>query len=60
MERLPDASRAVTLQDLKPIHADTMAVDLEEPSAMELDNENGRPKQRFASPLTSHIASLLC
>ncbi|KAH9790036.1 nuclear cap-binding protein subunit 1 [Citrus sinensis] len=45
MERLPDASRAGTLQDLKSTHADAMAVDLEEPSAMELDNENGRPKK---------------
>ncbi|KAH9741533.1 nuclear cap-binding protein subunit 1 [Citrus sinensis] len=45
MERLPDASRAGTLQDLKSTHADAMAVDLEEPSAMELDNEDGRPKK---------------
>lgn len=58
MERLPDASRAGTLQDLKSTHADAMAVDLEEPSAMELDNENGRPKKRFPSPPTSQIASL--
>lgn len=58
MERLPDASRAGTLQDLKSTHADAMAVDLEEPSAMELDNEDGRPKKRFPSPPTSQIASL--
>lgn len=45
MERLPDASRAGTLQALKAIHDDTMAVVLEESSAMEVDDENGKPKK---------------
>ncbi|XVF19327.1 hypothetical protein REPUB_Repub11eG0100900 [Reevesia pubescens] len=45
MERLPDASIAGTLQALKSIHGDSMAVDLEESSAMEVDDENGRPKK---------------
>ncbi|GAV75425.1 MIF4G domain-containing protein/MIF4G_like domain-containing protein/MIF4G_like_2 domain-containing protein [Cephalotus follicularis] len=43
MERLPDASRAGTLWALKSIHANAMVVDLEE-SVMEVDNENGKPK----------------
>ncbi|XP_022728993.1 nuclear cap-binding protein subunit 1 isoform X2 [Durio zibethinus] len=45
MERLPDASRAGTLQELKTNHGDSMALDLEESSAMEVDDENGRPKK---------------
>ncbi|EOY32789.1 ARM repeat superfamily protein isoform 3 [Theobroma cacao] len=45
VERLPDASRAGTLQALKSIHGDSMAVDLEESSTMEVDDENGRPKK---------------
>lgn len=50
-ERLPDASRAGTFQELKSIYAaDSMAVDVEESSEMEVDNENGRPKKRFCSP----------
>ncbi|PON42191.1 Nuclear cap-binding protein subunit [Parasponia andersonii] len=44
MERMPDASRVKTLQELKSISADSMAVDLEEASTMEVDDENGRPK----------------
>ncbi|KAJ0084473.1 hypothetical protein Patl1_29476 [Pistacia atlantica] len=43
-ERLPDASRAGTLRELKSVPADAMAVDPEESSAMDLDNENRRPK----------------
>ncbi|TQE01626.1 hypothetical protein C1H46_012765 [Malus baccata] len=43
-ERLPEASKCVTLQGLKGIHADSMAIDLEESSAMDVDNENGIPK----------------
>lgn len=46
MERLPDPSTAGTLKALKSIQADSMAVDLEESSAMEVDNENGMPKKR--------------
>ncbi|KAF3454275.1 hypothetical protein FNV43_RR04722 [Rhamnella rubrinervis] len=46
MERLPDASRAGTFQELKSIYsADSMAVDVEESTEMEVDNENGRPKK---------------
>lgn len=44
-ERLPSASKCVTLQGLKSIHADSMVVDVEESSAMEVDDENGRPKK---------------
>ncbi|KAM1394357.1 hypothetical protein ACFX2F_030408 [Malus domestica] len=44
-ERLPEASKCVTLQGLKGIHADSMAIDLEESSAMDVDNENGIPKK---------------
>lgn len=49
-ERLPSASKCVTLQGLKSIHADSMAVDVEESSAMEVDDENGRPKKRYLFP----------
>ncbi|GMI84148.1 ABA HYPERSENSITIVE 1, ENSALADA, CAP-BINDING PROTEIN 80 [Hibiscus trionum] len=41
MERLPDDA---TLQSLKS-HGDSMAVDLEESPAMEVDDENGIPKK---------------
>ncbi|KAG6682662.1 hypothetical protein I3842_13G154200 [Carya illinoinensis] len=44
-ERLPDASRAGTLWELKSVRADSMSVDLEEPSAMEVDNENERQQK---------------
>ncbi|KAM1149656.1 hypothetical protein ACFX2B_029915 [Malus domestica] len=44
-ERLPEASKCVTLQGLKGIHADSMPIDLEESSAMDVDNENGIPKK---------------
>ncbi|XP_028761163.1 nuclear cap-binding protein subunit 1 [Neltuma alba] len=40
MERLPEASAARTLNELKSMHVDEMAVDPEEKSAMDLDNEN--------------------
>ncbi|CAK7331146.1 unnamed protein product [Dovyalis caffra] len=43
MERLPDPSKARSLPELKSIQADEMAVDLEESSVMEVDNESGRP-----------------
>lgn len=55
MERLPDASRAGTLQALKAIHDDTMAVVLEESSAMEVDDENGKPKKRSQLPYLSLV-----
>lgn len=45
MERLPDTSQAGTLRGLKTIQADEMAVDLEESSTMDVDNENGRPQK---------------
>ncbi|XP_038709116.1 nuclear cap-binding protein subunit 1-like isoform X1 [Tripterygium wilfordii] len=45
IERLPDASKVGTLQALKAIHLDEMAVDLEESSAMEVVNENGMSKK---------------
>ncbi|TYJ02749.1 hypothetical protein E1A91_A13G250700v1 [Gossypium mustelinum] len=45
MERLPDASRDGTLQSLKSVNGDSMAVDIEEPSTMEVDDENERPKK---------------
>ncbi|GLT51049.1 hypothetical protein SLA2020_244960 [Shorea laevis] len=44
-ERLPDPSKVGTLQDLKSINSDSMAVDLEESSTMEVDNDNGGPKK---------------
>ncbi|KAJ7959687.1 nuclear cap-binding protein subunit 1 [Quillaja saponaria] len=44
MERLPEASIARTLGALKSAHTDVMAVDFAESSRMELDDENGRPK----------------
>ena len=52
MERLPEASRVGTLQELKSSSADAMVVDLEEPSTMEVDNENERPKKRFFNLFT--------
>ncbi|KAK9939544.1 hypothetical protein M0R45_016236 [Rubus argutus] len=54
MERLPDASKVVTLQGLKSIHADSMSVDLEESSAMEVDDENGRSKSQLNGARTSN------
>lgn len=54
-ERLPDASRAGTLRELKSVPADAMAVDPEESSAMDLDNENGRPKNRFSPRDNYHL-----
>ncbi|KAM7273140.1 hypothetical protein ACFE04_027804 [Oxalis oulophora] len=42
MERLPEATKAGTLHELKSINAESMAVDIEEESAMEVDNENGK------------------
>lgn len=47
MERLPEGSGARTLRELKAAQVDVMAVDPEEPSSMELDNENQRPQNRF-------------
>ncbi|KAF5730839.1 ARM repeat superfamily protein isoform 1 [Tripterygium wilfordii] len=49
MERLPDASKVGTLQALKSIHSDEMAVDLEESSAMEVENENGMSKKSHSN-----------
>ena len=48
-ERLPAASSARTLQDLKSVNpAGATAMDLEEPSAMEMemDNEDSKPEKR--------------
>lgn len=53
-ERLPDPSRAGTLRELKSTHADSMAVDLEESAAMEVDNENGRQKSQSNGGRTSN------
>jgi nuclear cap-binding protein subunit 1 len=50
MERLPEASIAGTLRELKSIQVDSMAVDLEESSTMEVDNENERQQKRFSPP----------
>lgn len=47
-ECLPDVTRAGTLQELKSIYADTINVDLEQPSEMDVDDESGRPKNRFS------------
>lgn len=46
IERLPEGAR--TLHELKSAQVDVvMAVDPEEPSSMELDNESQRPQNRF-------------
>ncbi|KAJ8770900.1 hypothetical protein K2173_022072 [Erythroxylum novogranatense] len=45
VERLPDASEVQTLRGLNSIQTDEMSVDLEESSAMEVDNENERTKK---------------
>ncbi|KAF1886068.1 hypothetical protein Lal_00021349 [Lupinus albus] len=47
-ERLPEGYEAKTLRELKTAQVDVMAVDPEEeePSSMELDNENQRPENR--------------
>ncbi|CAN1264033.1 Nuclear cap-binding protein subunit 1 [Linum perenne] len=44
-ERLPDASKAQTLQDLKSTKTDEMALDIDQPSTMEVDEENGNTKK---------------
>ncbi|XP_073222276.1 nuclear cap-binding protein subunit 1 [Cicer arietinum] len=43
-ERLPKGSGTRTLRELKSTQVEEMAVDLEEPSTMELDNENEIPQ----------------
>ncbi|XP_061349949.1 nuclear cap-binding protein subunit 1 [Gastrolobium bilobum] len=43
-ERLPEGSGTRTLRELKSAQVDAMAVDTEELSSMELDNENQRPQ----------------
>lgn len=54
MEHLPDAARGLTLQELKSIQDDELPVDNnEESSAMEVDEENGRPKKGYCSLLVS-------
>ncbi|KAL5764671.1 hypothetical protein ACOSQ2_017265 [Xanthoceras sorbifolium] len=58
MERLPDASRAGTLHGLKSIHVDEMTIDLEESSAMELDDENGKPKNQTNGERTSNVYNI--
>ncbi|CAL0322751.1 unnamed protein product [Lupinus luteus] len=47
-ERLPQGSEVRTLRELKTAQVDVLAVDPEEeePSSMELDNENQRPENR--------------
>ena len=47
MERIPEGPGTRTLFELKSANVDAMAVDPEEPSAMELDNENRRAQNRF-------------
>ncbi|MED6105957.1 Nucleic acid dioxygenase ALKBH1 [Stylosanthes scabra] len=42
-ERLPEGSNARTLHELKSTEVDVMAVDPQEPSTMEVDNENQKP-----------------
>ncbi|CAN1751113.1 Nuclear cap-binding protein subunit 1, partial [Linum perenne] len=44
-ERLPDASKAQTLRDLKSTQTDEMALDIDQPSTMEVDEENGNTKK---------------
>ncbi|CAL1391047.1 unnamed protein product [Linum trigynum] len=44
-ERLPDASKVQTLRDLKSTQGDEMAVDTDQPSTMEVDDENGGAKK---------------
>ncbi|KAK4857487.1 hypothetical protein QYF36_001438 [Acer negundo] len=58
MERLPDASRAGTLRGLKSIHVDEMTIDLGEPSAMELDDENGKPKIQTNGESASNVYNI--
>ncbi|KAJ4845961.1 Nucleic acid dioxygenase ALKBH1 [Turnera subulata] len=48
-ERLPDASNGQTLQGLKSIQDDKMAVDIDESSAMEVENENRRAKSSHSN-----------
>ncbi|PKI33844.1 hypothetical protein CRG98_045762 [Punica granatum] len=46
MDRLPDPSKAGKLRDLKSIHAtEEMAVETEESSTMEMDDESGKAKK---------------
>ncbi|CAL1378985.1 unnamed protein product [Linum trigynum] len=45
-ERLLDASKAQTLRDFKCTQGDEMAVDTDQPSTMEVDDENGGAKKR--------------
>lgn len=58
MERLPEASRVGTLQELKSSSADAMAVDLEELSTMEVDDENGRPKSQLNGRKTGSVYNI--
>ncbi|XP_050368577.1 nuclear cap-binding protein subunit 1 [Argentina anserina] len=54
MERLPEASKVATLQGLKSIYADSLSVDLEESSAMEVDDENGKSKSQVNGARTNN------
>lgn len=58
MERLPEASIAGTLRELKSIQADSMAVDLEESSTMEVDNENERQQKSQPNGGTSNVYNI--
>lgn len=46
-DRLPKGSGARTLHEWKSAQVEEMVVDLEEPSTMEVDNENQIPQNRF-------------
>lgn len=48
-ERLPKGSGAKSLHELKSAQVDEMAVDSEEPSTMELDNENQIPQNSLSN-----------
>ncbi|KAI4368632.1 hypothetical protein MLD38_017168 [Melastoma candidum] len=52
-DKLPEPSKAQTLRDLKSNHADEMAVDAEEPSSMEMDDQDGGPKKRLSNGETN-------
>jgi hypothetical protein len=58
-DRLPKGSGARTLREWKSAQVEDMAVDSEEPSTMELDNENQIPQNRFRGLSLSYQGYIL-
>ncbi|KAL5565830.1 hypothetical protein UlMin_028994 [Ulmus minor] len=58
IEHLPDSSSVETMQKLKSSSAVAMSLDLEEPSTMEVDDENERPNTSLNGGRTTEAYTL--